>query len=119
MKAWNLLTIESPLGTRDPHVLHEDEGSRGLLLILNAGQRLDEHEVRENTWAVVIEGAIEVLAADSDEAHVLEQGNLVYWKAQERRSISSPRGARMLLVLTSWPGPGHYTEAERDIRAAG
>jgi hypothetical protein len=89
-----------------------------LLLLLNPGQSLDEHEVRENTWAVVVEGAIEVSAAGSDEALVLEQGALVYWKAQERRSISSPRGARMLLVLTSWPGPGHYTAAERDSQAA-
>jgi hypothetical protein len=118
VEAWNLLAIESPQGTRDPHVLHEDEGSRGLLLIMNAGQRLEEHEVRENTWALVVEGAIEVSAAGSDDALVVEQGSLVYWKAQERRSISSPQGARMLMILTPWPGEGHYTAAERDSQAA-
>jgi quercetin dioxygenase-like cupin family protein len=115
---WNLLTIESPEGTRDPHVIHEGDRSRGVLLVLNAGQSLDEHEVRESTWALVVEGAIEVSAAGSDEALTLEQGSLVYWNAQERRSIASPQGARMLMILTPWPGEGHYTAAERDSQAA-
>ena len=114
MLTWNLLAIEAPDGTRDPHVVHQDDGARGVLVVLQAGQSLDDHEVRENTWAVVVEGAISISAGSGD--NQLRQGSLVHLDAGERRSITSAGGARLLLIFTPWPGSGHYSPAEQELR---
>jgi quercetin dioxygenase-like cupin family protein len=113
---WNLLAVEAPDGTRDPHVVHQDEGARGVLVVLQPGQSLDDHEVRENTWAIVVEGAISVSAGTGNSQVQLRQGSLVHLDAGERRSITSAGGARLLLIFTPWPGSGHYSPAEQESR---
>ena len=40
-------------------------------------------------------------------------GTLAWLDARERRSISTEKGARILLVLAPWPGEGHYHPDER------
>jgi hypothetical protein len=35
-------------------------------------------------------------------------GTLAHFEPDERRSVSSDGGARILLVLAPWPGEGHY-----------
>ena len=35
-------------------------------------------------------------------------GTLVRFEEKERHRVSSPEGARLLLILAPWPGPGHY-----------
>ena len=37
-----------------------------------------------------------------------EPGMLFRFEPNERHSVSSPDGARILLLLTPWPGEGHY-----------
>jgi hypothetical protein len=36
----------------------------------------------------------------------------VWLERGERRVVRSPAGARVLLVLAPWPGPGHYAPGE-------
>ena len=48
MQRWDLLDIEAPEGTRDPIVLHSDDGARSVLIVLSPGQSLGEHQVKEN-----------------------------------------------------------------------
>ena len=48
MDAWNLLELEAPAGTRDPIVLHSTDEARAVLVVLNPGQALGDHEVKEN-----------------------------------------------------------------------
>jgi quercetin dioxygenase-like cupin family protein len=103
---WDLRSIDAPRGTRDPVVVHQDEGARAVLVALEPGQALGEHQVKENAWVVVVEGTVQVAAgADTVE---LGSGGLLRFEPGERHSLSSRDGARILMVLTPWPGAGHY-----------
>jgi quercetin dioxygenase-like cupin family protein len=108
MQRWDLPAVEAPDGTRDPIVLGEDEGggARAVLVKLNPGQQLGDHEVKENAWLVVVEGRVQATSgATTEEAG---PGTLFHFAAQERHSVASADGARILLLLAPWPGPGHY-----------
>jgi quercetin dioxygenase-like cupin family protein len=103
---WNLLAIDAPAGVRDPVVVHQDAGARAVLIVLQPGQELGEHEVRENAWALVLEGAVQVVSgAETAQAAA---GSLLRFEPAERHSLSAEAGARLLLLLTPWPGEGHY-----------
>jgi quercetin dioxygenase-like cupin family protein len=105
MRSWNLREIPTPEGTRSPVVLLSGE-ARAVLIGLQPGQQLGMHEVKEQAFLTVIEGRICVAAGeDSVEG---EPGTLFVFDAEERRSVSSEKGARVLLVLAPWPGEGHY-----------
>ncbi|HEY3920516.1 MAG TPA: cupin domain-containing protein [Gaiellaceae bacterium] len=106
MQHWDLRAIDAPRGTRDPVVVHQDEGARAVLVSIDAGQSLGDHQVKENAWVVVVDGNVQV-GAGSQQVE-LGPGGLVRFEPGERHSLSSVDGARVLLVLTPWPGAGHY-----------
>jgi quercetin dioxygenase-like cupin family protein len=109
MDAWNLLELDAPEGTRDPIVLHSTGEARAVLVVLNPGQELGDHEVKENAWITVLEGTVQVQAdGDSREAG---PGTLVRFEPAERHAVRSEGGARILLLLAPWPGAGHYRTA--------
>ena len=60
MQRWDLIEIDAPDGTRDPVVLHSEKGARGVLIRLDAGQELGDHEVKENSWVAVVDGEVRV-----------------------------------------------------------
>jgi quercetin dioxygenase-like cupin family protein len=106
MEHWSLTEIEAPAGTRDPVVLRQDEGGRAILIVLNPGQELGEHQVKEDAWLTVVEGTVSVTAGgETIEAGV---GALFRFDPDERHSVASAEGARILLFLALFPGPGHY-----------
>jgi quercetin dioxygenase-like cupin family protein len=106
MEHWNLTEIEAPAGTRDPVVLRQDEGGRAILISLNPGQELGEHQVKEDAWLTVVEGSVRVTAgSETVEAGV---GALFRFDPDERHSVAAATGARILLFLAPFPGPGHY-----------
>ena len=109
MQHWDLLAIDATRGTRDPYVVHEDEGARAVLLVLTPGQALGEHQVKENAWVAVIDGVVQVRAG-AEEVE-LGRGSLMRFDPAERHSVSSRDGARILMVLTPWPGEGHFPAA--------
>src|SRR5438045_1679406 len=114
MKTWDLPQIDTPNGTRSPVVLHsEDEQARAVLIALDAGQELGDHEVREGAFVQVVEGAVAVEVGD--ETFTGASGALFYFEPHERHSIRSEGGARILLVLAKWPAAGHYEAGEREM----
>jgi quercetin dioxygenase-like cupin family protein len=103
---WDLLEIDAPQGTRDPVVVAQDDGARAVLVVLSPGQELGEHQVKENAWVAIVDGSVRVSAGgESSEAGA---GTLLRFEPGERHSLSSDTGARILMVLTPWPGAGHY-----------
>jgi quercetin dioxygenase-like cupin family protein len=110
MQHWNLLAVDASRGTRDPFVLHQDDGARAVLVVLTAGQELGDHQVKENAWVAVVEGTVQV-AAGSERVE-LEAGSLMRFEPGERHSLSSANGARILMLLSPWPGEGHFQPAE-------
>jgi mannose-6-phosphate isomerase-like protein (cupin superfamily) len=55
---------------------------------------------------VIVDGTVQVEAGS--ESVELGPGGLLRFEPAERHSLSSADGARVLLVLTPWPGVGHY-----------
>jgi quercetin dioxygenase-like cupin family protein len=106
MQQWDLLSIDAPQGARDPVVLHSDDGARAVLLVLDAGQSLGDHQVKENTWLAVLDGSVQVSAGG--ETVEATRGGFFRFSPDERHSVTSEGGARVLLLLAPWPGEGHY-----------
>ena len=107
MRHWTLPEIELPHGARSPVVLHSKEGAeRAVLIELRAGEALGDHGGKESALLLVLEGRARVEAGD--EAVDGDAGALFHFDPDERRSVTSEGGARILLLLAPWPGEGHY-----------
>jgi quercetin dioxygenase-like cupin family protein len=105
---WDLLSTPAPEGTRDPVVLLSEEGvARAVLVALQPGQSLGEHQVKEHAWVVVVDGTLSAHDGDG-QATEFRAGGLVHFEPDERHSLVSETGARVLLMLAPWPGDGHY-----------
>jgi len=112
VRSWNLHEIETPGGSRSPVVLDSDDAARAVLIGLDAGQELGDHQVKEHAFILVVGGSVSVEAGG--ETVEARPGMLFTFEPDERHSVSSAEGARILLFLAPWPGPGHYRdEAER------
>ena len=107
MRRWDLGEIETPGGSRSPVVLDSDDEIARLVLIgLDPGQELGDHQVKEHTFILVLDGLVRVEAAG--ETFEAAAGTVLAFAPDERRSVSSGEGARLLLFFAPWPGAGHY-----------
>ena len=106
MQSWNLNEIETPGGSRSPVVLRSDPGARAVLIALQPGQALGDHQVKEGALVSVVDGAVHVESGGRSIEGTA--GCFFSFDPDERRSISSEVGARLLLVFSPWPGEGHY-----------
>jgi quercetin dioxygenase-like cupin family protein len=62
--------------------------------------------VKEHAFLLVVEGSVEVGAGG--EAHQAGPGTLFTFEPDERRSVATRDGAKLLMLLAPWPGEGHY-----------
>jgi quercetin dioxygenase-like cupin family protein len=107
VRHWKLHEVETPEGTRSPVVLHSRDGEGRVVLIrIDAGQQLGEHQVKEAALLLVVEGNVTVDAGN--ETVAAGAGELFRFDPDERRAVRSSEGARVLLLLAPWPGEGHY-----------
>ena len=106
MQHWDLLSTPAPAGRRDPVVLHSDDSARAVLVVLQPGESLGDHQVKEHAWVTVVDGSVRVSTGDGDVE--LGSGGLVRFDPDERHALSSDAGARVLLLLAPWPGAGHF-----------
>ncbi|HSC49903.1 MAG TPA: cupin domain-containing protein [Gaiellaceae bacterium] len=107
MQSWKLNEVETPGGSRSPVVLESEEAAaRAVLIGLEPGQRLGEHEVKEHAFVLVVDGTVEVEAGSEHTEG--SAGTLFLFAPEERHSVTSAEGARLLLFLAPWPGQGHY-----------
>jgi quercetin dioxygenase-like cupin family protein len=106
VRFWDLREIPTPEGSRSPVVLHSDDEARAILIALEPGQELGDHQVKEHAFVAVLEGRADIAAGgDAVEA---EPGMLFLFEPGERHAVSTATGARLLLLLAPWPGDGHY-----------
>ena len=75
-----------------------------------AGDALDEHEVHERAWLVVIDGQVEVVVDLDGETVSGGAGLLAEFDPNERREVRATKDSRVLLILTPWPGEGHPSQ---------
>ena len=106
MESWRLPEIATPTGTRSPVVLKSEDEARAVLIGLDPGQQLGDHQVKEHAWLLVVEGTAQIASADGKiEAPA---GTLAHFEPDERHSVGSDGGAKILLLLAPWPGRGHF-----------
>ena len=65
-----------------------------------------------NCYLVRRPGAAEAVLVDPGADAVT-----IRFEPDERRSVSSAGGAKILLLLAPWPGPGHYRGEEKALSA--
>jgi quercetin dioxygenase-like cupin family protein len=106
VQSWDLLELEMPGGSRSPIVLHSTDEARAVLIGLDPGQELGDHQVKERAYVVVVDG--EVVIESGGDGVRAGRGTMVRFEADERRRVSTEGGARILLLLAPWPGAGHY-----------
>jgi quercetin dioxygenase-like cupin family protein len=106
VQSWNLLELETRGGTRSPIVLHSTDEARAVLIGIDPGQELGDHQVHEHAYIVVVAGQVRIEAAD--ETLEAGPGTLIRFEEKERHRVYSAEGARVLMILAPWPGPGHY-----------
>ena len=90
MQTWRLAEIATPGGSRSPVVLRSENEA--------------------HAWIVVVAGSATFRAGG--EQIEAPAGTLVRFEPDERHSVSSELGARLLLLLAPWPGIGHYRGAK-------
>ena len=106
-----------PDGSRSPVVLHSQDGeSRVVLMELQPGQELGDHQVTEAALLLVVQGRVHVAAGDASVD--AGPGELFRFDPNERHSVTSADGARLLLTFSPWPGEGHYRGDETRSGAA-
>jgi quercetin dioxygenase-like cupin family protein len=114
MRTWNLLEVDAPDGTRDPVVLHSADDARAVLIRIDPGQQLREHQVKERAWICVVDGSVHFEAGG--ETVEAGPGMLLMFDPDERHSVAAPTGGRILMVLAPWPGEGHYRGGDAPAR---
>ena len=100
MEHWDLRSVH--VAPRKPEILHSARGeARSILIALPAGEELQDHEVHERAYLVVVAGDIEVAGTSGG------PGFAAVFDPGERHAVRARTDARLLLVLAPWPGDGH------------
>jgi quercetin dioxygenase-like cupin family protein len=104
MQSWDLKAIGAE--PHEPQILSTAEDARAILLVLPEGEELQEHEVHEHARLIVVDGEIEVTTPEGQSVSG-GAGLMLEFDPAERRTVTARGDARLLLLLTPWPGDGH------------
>jgi len=113
MKTWDISGLD--VVPHKPHIVATTDAARVIALNLPAGERMQEHEVHERAWVVVVDGEIE-LEADGETAGG-GAGLMVEFEPGEVHEVRAKTDARFLLFLAPWPGDGHPGAMTLDEKA--
>ena len=103
MDTWDIASL--PVEPRHPQVLRSDDETRVIAINLPAGERLQEHQVHERAWLIVADGEVEV--EEGERTVTGGPGLLLHFEPNERREVRATADARLILMLSPWPGEGH------------
>ena len=105
MENWDLKTVK--VEPHQPRILASADDARTIVLHLPEGEEMQEHEVHERARVIVVDGDVEVTMADGASPTSAGAGHLFEFAPGERRTILARSDARLLMVLSPWPGDGH------------
>jgi quercetin dioxygenase-like cupin family protein len=105
MESWDLKTVE--VEPHQPRILASADDARSIVLNLPEGEELQEHEVHERARLVVIDGEVDVTTQDGSDSASAGAGHLFEFDPGERHTVVARSDARLLMVLSPWPGDGH------------
>jgi len=104
MNSWATLNLE--LEPHSPQILASNDDARAIALMIPAGEGFEDHQVHERAWVTVLDGEIEIKTSLGDSV-TGRAGLLVEFAPNERHSVHALSDARILLLLTPWPGVDH------------
>lgn len=104
MRNWDVLDLD--VRPQAPRIIASHDDARAIVLHLRAGEELQEHEVHERAWLLVLTGEVEVESQDGTRASG-GCGLLSEFTPRERHHVRARSDTRLLLFLTPWPGSGH------------
>jgi quercetin dioxygenase-like cupin family protein len=113
MKTWD--TRDLGMEPHKPTILSSVDAARVIALSLPTGEELQEHQVHERAWLVVVDGEVEVEAGDDTVSG--GPGLVAEFGPQERHEVRATSDARLVLVLAPWPGDGHPGAMSLDEKA--
>jgi quercetin dioxygenase-like cupin family protein len=107
MESWKI--DELGVEPHHPQVLSSDGEGRMIVIQLPAGERLQEHQVHERAWLLVVSGEIQI-TEPGGKSVAGGAGLLALFDPNERREVAATEDARLLLLLSPWPGEGHPSQ---------
>ena len=128
MQSWNLSEIQTPGGSRSPVVLRSDPGARAVLIVLEAGQALGDHQVKEGALVSVVDGAVRVesggetieataKAEDAWVAHVNEVANATLYPLAKSWYTGANIPGKPRIFMPYVGGVGAYRKHCDDVAA--
>jgi quercetin dioxygenase-like cupin family protein len=107
MESWNL--NDMPVEPHAPQVLDSESEGRAIVINLPKGEQLQEHQVHERAWLLVVDGSVALTTPDGKKASG-GTGLLAIFDPKERHKVEAVEDSRLLLVLSPWPGDGHPSQ---------
>ena len=108
MEFWDINSLE--IEPHQPQVLRSDEEARAIAILLPAGEELQEHQVHERSYLIVVDGEAEITADGTSERG--GPGVVVHLEPGERHTVRAASDTRLVLLLSPWPGVGHPSRHE-------
>lgn len=105
MNHWKIRDLE--LKPSSPRILSSTDDARAIVIELPEGEALADHEVHERAWVTVVAGEVAITTIAGGEQVIGGPGLLVEFDPRERHRVDAKTDARLLLLLTPWPGSGH------------
>ena len=109
MQTWDLSSLD--VKPHEPEVLVSTDEGRAIAIQLPAGEALDEHQVHERAWLIVSSGAVE-LSEPGGEPDSGGPGLFAQFDPNQRHEVRATEDARLLLILSPWPGDGHPSQRD-------
>ena len=104
MQTWDTKSLA--VEPHQPQVLQSDGEGRTIVINLPAGEELQEHQVHERAWILVVDGRVEIENTDGGTFEA-GPGGLALAEPNERHEVRAKEDSRIVLVLAPWPGEGH------------
>jgi quercetin dioxygenase-like cupin family protein len=101
--SWDIASLD--VRPHNPVVLRSDDEARAIAINLPAGEVLQEHQVHERAWLIVASGEVDV--AQGGDSVRGGPGFLAHFDPNERHEVRATADARLILLLSPWPGEGH------------
>ena len=114
MRSWSVGEMDVAAG--QPEIISSSDDTRAIVINLPAGEQLTDHEVHERAWVILIDGEAEISTPDGGRAEG-GAGLVVEFEPRERHEVLARTDARLLLLLTPWPGVDHPGALTLDEKA--
>jgi len=106
LDSWDIRSLD--VAAHKPTVLRSGDDARVVAINIPAGDALDDHQVHEHAYVVVIDGEVEIGPVGGTQT--AGTGFVAHFDPNERHEVRAASDARILLLLAPWPGAGHSSE---------